>query len=85
MQYNCVSVLLSVAGFNTQAFTRVLCIMGHVLLLFHLGSSCQCETEVLVEPQEILLLLVCFFLIAACFPRCKFGFSSADTEVNGQD
>lgn len=52
MQYNCISVLLSAAGFNTQAFTRVLCIMGHVLLSLCLPSSRSCETEVLLEPQE---------------------------------
>lgn len=86
MQYNCISVLLSVAGFNTQAFTRVLCIMGHVLLSLCLPSSHSCETEVLLEPQEKPGLYPFFFFsTAAYFLRRRFGFPSADAQVNGQD
>lgn len=67
MQYNCVSLSLSAAGFNTQAFTRVLGLTGHVLLPLCLPSSRWCETEVLLELQEgpglytRLYFFVCFF------------------------
>lgn len=86
MQYNCISVWLSAAGFNTQAFTRVLCIMGHVLLSLCLPSSRWHETEVLLERQERPGLYLFFlFLIATYFLRFKFGFPSTDMEVSGQD
>lgn len=61
MQYNCVSVLLSAAGLNTQALTRILRITGHVLLSFCLPSSRWREMEVLLEPQERPGLYLFFF------------------------
>jgi len=78
MQCNCVSVVLSAAGFNTQACCA-LAPLAELPLTFN-RRPVRATGETGTVP-----FCFFFFLIAAYFPRFQFGFPSTGMEVDGQD